>query len=78
MKAVGNPAKLFGLNSVGLQRRGFTEEVITELKKAYRLFFNSDRNMTQALAAARAELKPFDEVEQMIQFIETSGRGVTT
>jgi len=78
VKAVGNPAKLYGLNSVGLQRRGFKDEVIAELKKAYRLFFNSDRNMTQALVAARSELQPFDEVEQMIQFIETSGRGVTT
>lgn len=78
VKAVGNPARLYGLNSVGLQRRGFTEEVIAELKKAYRLFFNSDLNMSQALEAARADLQPFEEVQQMIQFIETSGRGVTT
>lgn len=38
VKAVGNPIKLYGLNSVGLQRRGFSAETLTELKKAYRLF----------------------------------------
>lgn len=76
VKAVGNPATLFGLNSVGLQRRGLKTEVIAELKKAYRLFFNSDKNMSQALEAARSELQQFEEVQHMIQFIETSERGV--
>ena len=42
VKAVGNPVQLYGLNSVGLQRSGFKEEVVSELKKAYRLFFRSD------------------------------------
>ena len=39
LKAVGNPVKLYGLNSVGLQRSGFSEQVVRELKRAYRLFF---------------------------------------
>ena len=56
VKAVGNPIKLYGLNSVGLQRRGFSEEVVVELKKAYRLLFRSELNVSQALeqAAPRA------------------------
>jgi UDP-N-acetylglucosamine acyltransferase len=77
VKAVGNPIKLFGLNSVGLRRRGFSEEVVTELKKAYRLLFRSELNVSQALEQAVRELKPFDEVKAMIEFVETSGRGVT-
>ena len=78
VRAVGNPIKLYGLNSVGLQRRGFKEDVIAEIKKAYRLFFNSDKNVSQAMDQARAELQSYVEIEQMIAFVEASGRGVTT
>jgi UDP-N-acetylglucosamine acyltransferase len=77
VKAVGTPIKLYGLNTVGLQRRGFSEEVIAELKKAYRLFFRSELNVSQALERAAVELKPFDEVKSLIAFVENSGRGVT-
>lgn len=77
VKAVGSPIKLYGLNTIGLQRRGFSEEVISELKRAYRLFFRSELNVSQALERAAAELKPYDEVKALIAFVETSGRGVT-
>lgn len=77
VKAVGNPIKLYGLNSVGLQRRGFSEEVVSELKKAYRLFFRSELNVRQALDQARSELQPFPEVQDLVAFIESSGRGTT-
>ncbi len=76
VKAVGNPVKLYGLNSVGLQRSGFAEETVSELKKAYRLFFRSDLNITQALAQAATELKPLPEVQAFVAFVEASGRGV--
>ena len=78
VKAVGNPVKLYGLNSIGLQRSGFSDEVLSELKKAYRLFFRSDVNVGQALERAAAELKPFPEVQAFIAFIEESGRGIVT
>lgn len=77
VKAVGNPVQLYGLNSVGLQRNGFKEEVVSELKKAYRLFFRSDMNISQALEKA-SELKPFPEVQAFVEFVEASGRGVVT
>jgi UDP-N-acetylglucosamine acyltransferase len=75
-KAVGNPMKLYGLNAVGLQRHGFTPETVAELKKAYRLFFRAGLNISQALERARAELQLLPEVENFIQFIEASARGV--
>lgn len=75
-KAVGNPIKLYGLNSVGLQRNGFTEDVVRELKRAYRLFFRSELNVTQARERAAVELKPFPEVQEFLSFIEKTGRGV--
>jgi UDP-N-acetylglucosamine acyltransferase len=77
VKAVGNPVQLYGLNSVGLQRNGFKEEVVSELKKAYRLFFRSDLNITQALERV-GDLKPFPEVQAFVDFVEASGRGVVT
>jgi UDP-N-acetylglucosamine acyltransferase len=76
IKAVGNPIKLYGLNSVGLQRNNFPEDVIRELKRAYRLFFRSELNVSQAMDKARAELHPYPEVEALIRFVDESGRGV--
>ncbi|MEO6526015.1 MAG: acyl-ACP--UDP-N-acetylglucosamine O-acyltransferase [Gemmatimonadaceae bacterium] len=76
IKAVGNPIKLYGLNSVGLQRNNFPEDVVRELKRAYRLFFRSELNVTQAKERAAAELKPFPEVQELLRFVEESGRGV--
>jgi UDP-N-acetylglucosamine acyltransferase len=76
VKAVGNPMELYGLNSIGLQRAGFPGETIAALKRAYRLFFNSDLNVSQALERARSELPSFPEVERFMAFVESSERGV--
>jgi UDP-N-acetylglucosamine acyltransferase len=76
LKAVGNPVKLYGLNSVGLQRSGFEETVLLELKRAYRLLFRSELNLTQAIERANAELNPLPEVRHFLNFIEESQRGV--
>jgi len=77
VKASGSPMKLYGLNSVGLQRRGFSDEVRLELKRAYRLFFASDLNVGQAVERARDMLVLGPEVERFITFIEAGGRGTT-
>ena len=76
VKAVGNPMELYGLNSIGLQRAGFPGETVAALKRAYRLFFNSDLNLSQAMERARTELPPFAEVERFLTFVESSERGV--
>ena len=76
LKAVGNPVKLYGLNSVGLQRSGFDEGVIRELKRAYRLFFRSELNVSQARAKAATELTISPEVEHFLRFLEESDRGI--
>ena len=75
-KAVGNPVHLYGLNSVGLQRAGFSPDVKLALKRAYRLLFNSDLTVSQGIARARAELPPVPEVEKFLAFVEASQRGV--
>ncbi len=76
VKAVGNPVKLFGLNSVGLQRSGFSEPAVKELKRAYRLLFRSEHNVSQGLVRARAECESLPEVTRFLDFIEHSERGV--
>ncbi len=76
LKAVGNPVKLYGLNTIGLQRHGFSEEVLRELKRAYRLFFRSDLNVSQAMEQASSELEPYPEVQELVKFVEASERGV--
>jgi len=75
-KAVGNPLHLYGLNSVGLQRAGFTPEVKLALKRAYRLLFNSDLTVSQGIARARVELPALPEVATLLEFVESSQRGV--
>ncbi|MFH1071479.1 MAG: acyl-ACP--UDP-N-acetylglucosamine O-acyltransferase [Candidatus Glassbacteria bacterium] len=74
--AVGNPIMLNGLNTVGLQRKGFSEEVRQELKRAYKIFFRSQYNISQALEHARTELKQLPEIKLFCDFIARSERGV--
>ena len=76
LKAVGNPVKLYGLNTVGLQRSGMDDTTIRELKRAYRLLFRSDLNVTQAIEAAQNEVDALPEVRELLRFVEASERGV--
>jgi UDP-N-acetylglucosamine acyltransferase len=76
IKAVGNPVQLYGLNTVGLQRSGFSDETVRELKRVYRIFFRSELNVTQALQRVQEEMSESPEVRELVQFLEASGRGV--
>jgi len=76
LKAVGNPVKLYGLNTVGLQRGGMDEATIRELKRAYRLLFRSDLNVSQAMERVQNELEALPEVRELVRFVEASERGV--
>lgn len=76
VKANGNPIRLYGLNKVGLQRNGISEDVQRELKRAYRLFFNSDLNLSQARERAEGELQRYPEVEEFLSFLDRSDRGL--
>jgi len=76
LKAVGNPAKLYGLNTVGLTRSNFDPAVVRELKRAYRLFFRSELIVSRAMERAREELQSFPEVEHFLSFVSKSERGL--
>jgi UDP-N-acetylglucosamine acyltransferase len=77
IKTVGdrNQAKIYGINTIGLQRRGITADSIEELKRVYRVLFRSKLNTSDALRLARAQHWTAPEVSTLMKFIETSERG---
>ena len=77
VKAQGNLARLFGLNTVGLKRRNFPPEAVRHLKQAYRLLFLSGLNTTQALERIATEVPACAEIQHLVHFIKTSDRGIT-
>lgn len=74
--ASGPRAKLYGLNSVGLKRRGFSEETINLLKKAYKILFRDKLSLKEALAKVRKDLPQIPEINHLIEFIEANKRGI--
>ena len=76
-RAAGSPPKLYGLNTVGLERRGFSVEARANLKKAYRILFQSTLNVTQGLVEAQEEVAAGPEVQRFLDFIRESERGIT-
>lgn len=78
LMVAGNPCAAFGLNSVGLRRRGFAPEALQALRDAYRRIFQSDQNIGQSLDALEAQGEHGEEVERLITFIRASRRGITT
>ncbi len=72
----GDRARLFGLNAVGLRRRGFSAATIRALRRAYRLLFHSGGSRREQMVQVRAELHGVPEVERLLAFIERSQRGV--
>ena len=67
---------VFGANSVGLDRRGFPKAVVESLQTALRLLTRSNLNTSQAVERIRAEVPPCAEVDELLEFIRTSERGV--
>ncbi len=74
--ASGPRAKLYGLNSVGLKRRGFSEETINILKKAYKILFRDKLSLKEAIEKVKKELPQIPEIIHLIDFIEANKRGI--
>ncbi len=72
----GNHAKCYGLNRVGMKRRGYSRETIEKLNHAFHLYLSSKLNTTQAVERIRAEITGCNEVDLLVEFIESSKRGV--
>jgi UDP-N-acetylglucosamine acyltransferase len=76
-RAAGSPCALYGLNTVGLERRGLTKEKRLALKRVYRTLFGSKLNLSQAIEEIRSQGELTEEAEKLVAFIEASERGVT-
>ena len=74
LKADGHPLKIYGLNSVGLKRRGFTEDKIKILKRAYKILFRSSQTLKESLQLLEKEYGEIKEIHELISFIKSSKR----
>jgi UDP-N-acetylglucosamine acyltransferase len=72
----GNHAKCYGLNRVGMRRRGYARDVIEKLHRAFHMLLSAKLNTTQAVEKIRAEITDCAEVDLLVEFIEDSKRGV--
>jgi UDP-N-acetylglucosamine acyltransferase len=75
--AVGNRTSLYGLNLIGLKRKGFSTERIGALKKAYKILFRSGLTLAHAVKKIREEEFIQPDVDRLIAFMESSKRGVS-
>jgi len=76
MITAGPRAKLYGINQKGLIRRGFSQETIDILRKAYRIIWRENRNVKDGIVQVKKTLALIPEVEMILDFIEHSKRGV--
>lgn len=72
----GNHARCYGLNRVGMKRRGYSKETIEKLHRAFHLLLSAKLNTTQALERIKEEITGCREVDLLVEFIESSKRGV--
>jgi len=75
-KAAREPLSFVGINSVGMKRRGFTDEKINEIQEIYRTLFQKGYNYQKALSIIEVEMPPTKERDEIVTFVKTSGRGI--
>ena len=76
MIVAGPRAKLYGVNRKGLQRLGFSKDTLDGLKKAYSIIWRENTLFSEGVKRARQELKPFPELDLLLNFVESSKRGI--
>lgn len=76
MIAAGSRAKLFGPNTIGLKRRGFSDQATNAIKKAYKILFREKHPLKDAIRKVREDFKEFPEIGHLVDFIEKNKRGI--
>jgi UDP-N-acetylglucosamine acyltransferase len=72
----GARAKLYGLNTIGLKRHGFSDSTINELKKAYKILFREKRTLKDAIKKIQEDIPYTEEIKHLIEFIQKNKRGI--
>jgi UDP-N-acetylglucosamine acyltransferase len=76
IKAAREPLSFVGINSIGLRRRGFSADKIKEIQAIFRILFQNNNNNTQALLKIETEINASPERDEIISFVQNSGRGI--
>lgn len=76
VKAAREPLSYVGINSIGLRRRGFSTEKITEIQNIFRILYQKNYNNSQAMEIIEAEMEATSERDEILQFIRDSQRGI--
>lgn len=76
VKAAREPLSYVGVNTIGLRRRGFTDEQIMNIEDIYRVIYVQNSNMTQALKIVDLELPASPEKDHVVEFIQASTKGI--
>lgn len=76
VRVAGNPVEVAGINSIGLKRRGFPDDELLNIKKAYRLLYRSGLNVRQAVERIASDCRLSKNIEDLIEFIRRSERGI--
>ncbi|MDD5655233.1 MAG: acyl-ACP--UDP-N-acetylglucosamine O-acyltransferase [Candidatus Omnitrophica bacterium] len=72
----GHPARVYGLNLIGLRRNGISNDSIRKIDQAFKIFFNSGLSLKHALEKAEKELEKTEEVSYLVEFAKNSERGM--
>ena len=73
----GHPARVYGLNLIGLRRKGIAHDSIKKIDQAFRLIFNSGLSAKHALERVEKEIEKTEEIIYLINFVKSSERGLT-
>ena len=73
----GHPARVYGLNLIGLRRKGASRDSIKKIDQAFKLLFNSGLSVRHAVERMEKELEKTDEITYLINFAKSSERGLT-
>jgi UDP-N-acetylglucosamine acyltransferase len=76
IKAAREPLSFVGINSIGLRRRGFSDDKIKEIQGIFRILLQNNNNNTQALLKIETEINASPERDEIISFVQNSGRGI--
>ncbi len=76
MITAGDRARLYGINRIGLNRQGFSQETIDGLKKAYKIIWRDNKRLSDGVDQVRKEMELFPELEMLLDFLVDSKRGI--
>ena len=73
----GHPARVYGLNLIGLRRKGISHDAIKKIDQAFKLIFNSGLTAKHALERVEKEIEKTEEIIYLVNFVKSSERGLT-